>query len=322
MSYRIDPAQPLDHEIRRIAGKQIEAALDELTGEASDRHEAIHEARKRFKKLRGLLRLARTADKRFFRRANRQLREAAGQLSGTRDRAALIESLDALSAHHRSEVDAAVFAPVREVLVARRDAAVAAETDLAVTLDAVTGELRDVRTRLDGFVLPDGPKSSGAIAARGFALNLARGRSDLATARKSERAEAYHDLRKRAKYHWMHLKLLEPLWPEVFTATARQADRLGDALGLDHDYAVLRGEIALEPGAFGPERELSIVLALIDRRQGELRAEALDLAGRLFLDKESVAERRIRKLWQAAAERANAPDLGKPAEEARALDPA
>ena len=60
MAYRFNPRSPLDANLRRIAGEQIDKAIRDLTDTQGDRNEGIHEARKRMKKLRGLLRLVRT----------------------------------------------------------------------------------------------------------------------------------------------------------------------------------------------------------------------------------------------------------------------
>ena len=59
-SFRLDPAEPVPDEVRRVARGRIDHALDELRGRAdSTREEAVHEARKDMKKLRALLRLVR-----------------------------------------------------------------------------------------------------------------------------------------------------------------------------------------------------------------------------------------------------------------------
>jgi len=63
MSYRIEADESLEEGVRRVADEQIEKALDSLDLDASESTEkageAIHDARKRMKKTRSLLRLAR-----------------------------------------------------------------------------------------------------------------------------------------------------------------------------------------------------------------------------------------------------------------------
>lgn len=47
--------------MRRIAAEQIERAIAEIDDTGLDRHETVHQVRKRCKKVRGLVRLVRPA---------------------------------------------------------------------------------------------------------------------------------------------------------------------------------------------------------------------------------------------------------------------
>ncbi|NDV88893.1 CHAD domain-containing protein [Aurantimonas aggregata] len=304
MAYRFDPAAPLDAEFRRIAGEQIHKAEHELADEAGDRHEAVHDVRKRLKKLRGLIRLVRDARPKFYVEENARFRDMARALSGVRDRAALVESLDALEAHYKDEGAAKAFEPIRQHLVAQREAA--AGGDLAPAIEATLRSLAEARSRLDAFAVGKKNKAgdAAAIVASGFARIVGQARDEIRDAVKRGEATTFHDLRKRAKYHSMHLKLLGPLWPEAMAPLENTAKTLGDDLGLDHDYAVLRAEMEAAPDDFGPQDGQAVVLALMQRRQAELRQVSLDAAQRLFADDASAAEQRISRLWHVAEERA------------------
>jgi CHAD domain-containing protein len=304
MAYRFDPAAPLDAEFRRIAGEQIRKAERELADEAGDRHEAVHDVRKRLKKLRGLIRLVRDARPKFYVEENARFRDMARALSGVRDRAALVESLDALEAHYKDEGAAEAFESIRQHLVAQREAA--AGGDLAPAIEATLRSLAEARSRVDAFAVGKKNKAgdAAAIVASGFARIAGQAREEIRDAVKRGEATTFHDLRKRAKYHSMHLKLLGPLWPEAMAPLADAAAALGDDLGLDHDYAVLQAEIAADPEAFGSPDRVAVVLALIERRQAELRQASLDSARRLFAEDASAAEQRISRLWHVAEERA------------------
>ena len=304
MAYRFDLAAPFDAEVRRIAGEQIRKAEKELSAPAGDQHEAVHDVRKRLKKLRGLLRLVRDARPKFYAKENARFRDMARALSGVRDRAALVESLDALQARYKDEETGEAFEPIRQHLIAQREAASAA--DLAPAIEATLRNLAEARSRLDAFAVGKKNKAgdAAAIVASGFARIAGQARGEIRDAEKRGEASIFHDLRKRAKYHSMHLKLLGPLWPEAMAPLADAAAALGDDLGLDHDYAVLQAEIAADPEPFGSPDKVAVVLALIERRQAALRQASLDRARRLFAEDASAAEQRIGRLWHVAAERA------------------
>ena len=94
-AYRIDPAQPVPDEVRRVARGRIDHAIDELRGTSdSTRAEAVHEARKDMKKLRALLRLVRDElGEDVYRRENDCFRDTARTLSGLRDAEVMLATL-------------------------------------------------------------------------------------------------------------------------------------------------------------------------------------------------------------------------------------
>ncbi|BDA86386.1 CHAD domain-containing protein [Aureimonas sp. SA4125] len=312
MSYRITPGLPLDAEIRRIAEEQIDKATVELSAPepGEDPHEAIHDVRKRFKKLRALVLLAKSGDPGFARTENARYRDASRALSGVRDRTALIEALDALAEHVPAGLSQSATAPaiatLRADLEEKRQTALAGEGDLGATIAATLTTLADSRDAAGMLAFHRPVKDAAKVLATGFAATHGRARAALKRALRSGAVEDLHELRKHVKYLSYHLALLAPLWPETFEPLRRTAADIGDDLGRDHDYAVLREELA-------PEAERhALVLALMDRRQAELQAAALLSARRLLSDKPDAVAARIKRLFRIAAE-------DTPAEEAEAL---
>lgn len=305
MSYRITPGLPLDAEIRRIALEQIDKASSELSAPqpGEDPHEAIHDVRKRFKKLRALVLLTRSGDTGFARTENARFRDAARALSGVRDRTALIEALDALAEHVPAglseDATKAAFAALRGDLEAKRQTALAGESELGATIAATLTTLSDSRDAAGMLAFHRPVKNAPKVLAAGFAATHGRARDALKQAMRSGAAEDLHELRKHVKYLSFHLQLLAPLWPEAFEPLRRTAVDTAEALGRDHDYAVLRAELL-------PEAEShALVLALMDRRQAELQAGALLAARRLLADKPEAIAARIKRLFRIAAEGAS-----------------
>src|SRR4051812_44559056 len=105
--------------VKRVAGEQLGAAADGLD-QPDDPVEAVHDARKRLKKTRALLRVARPAMRPdAFRAYNRELRDQGRSLSGARDADVMVETVDALAAHNARHVKRAHFMAVRGRFVAR-----------------------------------------------------------------------------------------------------------------------------------------------------------------------------------------------------------
>ncbi|KAB0681258.1 CHAD domain-containing protein [Aureimonas leprariae] len=296
MSFRIDPTKPLAEEVRRIAADQIGKAVAELETPAIDRHEAIHDVRKRAKKLRALLRLVRSGDESLYKAENARLRDLARRLSGTRDRTALIEAADGLAAAVGGE--GAPLRPLREALAKRRDAALAAEGDQDALVAETVAELQRAAEAIDKLSFAG---SDAKIVARGVALNHARARRALKRARGSGDPARFHELRKRAKYQMHHLRLLRDLWPEALKPVHDAAEAVAEDLGRDHDYAVLTAEMEADPDAFGSHDERDTALGLVAEHSADLRAKSLPVCARLYAEPPRLARERVRALWRAAA---------------------
>src|SRR3954449_3365576 len=83
--------------VERVRREQLAAAAESLR-DGEDPIEAIHDARKRIKKPRALLRLARPGLKKAeYRRRNRALRDTGRGMSASRDADVLVQTVDLLA---------------------------------------------------------------------------------------------------------------------------------------------------------------------------------------------------------------------------------
>ncbi|KPF46248.1 CHAD domain-containing protein [Rhizobium sp. AAP43] len=300
MPYRIEPGRDLANEVRAVATGQFEDAIEALEKRPEGLHEAIHEARKKFKRLRNLYRLIGSSAKTFRRSENQRLRDCARTLSRVRDATALIETVAHLSAHAITDDEAQTLATVREVLERRRDEIAATETDLEGKVAAVIAECRKGIDTLGKLKLPSKQGHGGQLLAKGWRQGLERAREALEACKGDGHGEAYHDLRKAAQAYWMNLSLMQPLWPSAFAAKRDAAKRLVDLLGHEHDLTILAGLFDEEAEIFGDGQGQSFLLAIIIRHQQELRRQALTLAGKVFADHPRREAQIIACLWAEA----------------------
>ncbi|MFO7549934.1 MAG: CHAD domain-containing protein, partial [Haliea sp.] len=92
MSFRFKRGESAGDGIRRMAREQMDRALEDIADSDIDRHDTLHQMRKRCKKIRALLRLARgdlDNSCQVYQRENECFREAARSLSSFRDAEAL-----------------------------------------------------------------------------------------------------------------------------------------------------------------------------------------------------------------------------------------
>src|SRR6476619_4851172 len=105
MAYQLRSDESVPEGIRRIVREEFKSAAGQLkTGNHAKRDEAIHEARKSIKKIRGVLRLVQAELEREFRSENKLLRDAGRKLSPFRDAGSVIEVFDDLKRKYRQEL--------------------------------------------------------------------------------------------------------------------------------------------------------------------------------------------------------------------------
>ncbi|MCB9538525.1 MAG: CHAD domain-containing protein [Myxococcales bacterium] len=290
MPYRLEDR--VDRAVRRVATEQIDRALRAID-DLEDRHEAVHQVRKRCKKVRGLLRLIRPVCPAYD-QENACLRDAARRVSDVRDASSHLETLDDLTEVFDEALGEDVFGAVHAHLEAKRArlAGDALEDELA----AIRATLVEVRGRVPAWPI----EARGFEAVRGGLVKTwTRAQDAMRTTDDVPTVEAFHEWRKRAKYHWYHLRLLEPLWPDVVEALAEKAHHVANLLGDAHDLAVLLAALAADPPADVSPRTMDALVALAARRRRALERRARPVGERLFGEDADGLAARFGAWWAA-----------------------
>jgi CHAD domain-containing protein len=302
MAYKLELDEDVRTGIRRSAQEQLDRAIRELSERiADDPVDAVHTARKAVKKERSLLRLARgTMPAGQRRRENAALRDAARGLSTARDAEVMLATLDDLSHRYVGQLPETTFDEVRAELERLRDAQRSQLVGSALGSRAVQ-ELGDVRLRAEGWEL----KRGGWRALEpGLARAYRDGRRAFARARARRSAAALHAARKRVKDLWYQERLLAPAAGPAVAGHGKDAHRLSDLLGDDHDLAVLRQ--ALTTGRVRAAADIDAIVALIDHRRDELQQEIMSLGERVYAEPPRAFLKRTRRAWKAGRRGAKA----------------
>jgi CHAD domain-containing protein len=293
MAYRMRRKKSVQKSVRKVAREQIDKAIGEILDQELDRHQVVHQVRKRCKKLRGLIRLVRPEFDDYA-QENTFFRDAARSLSYVRDAQSIIDCFDDLIEHFHEQVDRENFASIRRQLADRRRQVAEDEVGLQQRLDAFLAQMRVARQRADDWKVGDDGFSA---VAGGLQKTYDRGRRALAAAYNDPSAEAFHELRKRAKYHWYHVRLLRRIWRDMMQVQRGAAHEVSDLLGDDHDLVVLRATLLDDPDAFGTQKDIQAFVGLIDRRRLELQAQARPLAERVFAEQPKRLVARFHRYW-------------------------
>ena len=286
MAFEIRLQRDVAAEVRRVAREEVDRAMAALDGAREGKARGIHDARKRFKAIRALLRLVAPRLGPAFRRENRLYRDAARQLAGVREAQATLEALDRLG----NSGDATL----RRELEARDQARRALRLHDTDALEVLSQDLTEARERVAGWPLAGG---GFEIIEPGLRATYRRGWKGFRRVLRAASATALHEWRKDVKYHRHQLELLIRLWPDVLTGAAARARRLGDLLGDHHDLHELCALLSTSPALAGGARECESVLAAAELRAGKLETRALAVGGLVYAERPGRFIARMGACW-------------------------
>lgn len=264
------------NEVRRVAARQRDRALSDLRGE--DHDVAVHDARRRIKELRALVKLIRPAAPHVFDRENPVLRDAGRRLSEVRDAAAKVEALDRLIAAFPDELTEA-GGHVRAGLERRRSDIDPAALDQAMA--QTRHDLEAIHAGIDIWELPD---DGFDTISPGLHRSYRRARRRTRDADADNTTAAFHEWRKRVKDHRYQVAYLRPCSPKPMRDRERALHALTDLIGDDHDLALLRDVIGKEPHPYGGDDVAATVVARVDQQRAWLQREARALGSRCFAE--------------------------------------
>ena len=296
MAFRLEKKESASAGIRRIAREEIDDAIDLAEDRTADSAETVHELRKKFKKIRAVVRLVREPlGDRVFRRENEVLRDLGRKLSPARDAAVRVSALENLQARRGSGLSRADVTPLQRRLVARHRIAVA-RVRTPASMSGIAGELRDLRRRVRAWPLDE---PGFACMEAGLRRAYRKGKRGASEAYESRTDDAFHEWRKRAKDLRYHVEILGPAWHEPMRSLEKELHELTDRLGDDHDLADLRRTLA---SARAPTKDRKLVALVIDRiarRRSELQAKARPIGARVYAEKPKDFSARIESYWDA-----------------------
>jgi CHAD domain-containing protein len=296
MAFRLKKSESVPKGVKRLIRREIDQASAGLrNGDTGD--EAIHDTRKRLKKIRAVLRLVRDAlGKEVYQRENRAFRDAARPLTELRDAKVLLDALAQLKERpgrplteaQLTALDRGLQANLRSV----RKHVLEEENGFAGSLRA----LAQARDRV-------GKWSFSAKGWSALGLGLKRiyknGHRALAAAAAEPSVANLHEWRKEAKYLWHQLQVLEPACPDALGKLANEFRELTQLLGDDHDLAVLHETVAANAKAFGGEKVVQALTRVLARRRAELQQQAFLVGSHLYQEPPRVFTRRIKQCWKA-----------------------
>ncbi len=289
-AFALRPGQPFQEDIGRIVRRQLDKALRDLCRLGATADEAIHNVRKRFKRVRAVLRLVHDElGNGLYRKENESLRDAAAAFSDVRNARVLVDAVEKLR-RRDGDVPPAAFDALSRFLKARQRDIHARLARNVEAMDELREAIERGRSRATEWPLPrDGRRA----VRRGLRRSCKSGCKALDEAEKETTSETLHECRKQAKYLYHQVQLLQRVGSPDLIRLAEQLHELEEKLGDDHDLGMLRVEVAACVAGGLPDVN-ERVLALIDEWRKELQTHCLGLAQKVYRDDSATLRHRFR----------------------------
>jgi CHAD domain-containing protein len=297
---RFFAGETLSEGLDRVIDSQFGIALGVATCSADEQASAVHETRKAIKRLRAMLRLVRDSiSLDCYHTDNAALKLIAAELGAVRDSWVMAQILDRLLPHDHDLADS--VATLVDRLQDRYKAESSAVLDNAAHMASILDQLENARKRAERWTIVAGEQSTPiphafATVEPGMQRVYKRGRRGMRIVADSPTDTLLHVWRKRAKYLRHQVEALNVLDPSGLGAMEVDLEQLTDALGDDHDLAVLLARIKDDPHLTDGINTDPIVGAICGKRR-ELQDYAITLGRRRFEDHSSVFLAYIQSIW-------------------------
>jgi CHAD domain-containing protein len=295
MDFKIIHNEPINREIKRIAIELLDDSISRLGVVQTSFDVSIHETRKNFKKMRGLLRLVRNElGEDIFKKENILFRDTGRILSPIRDAAVMVESLNLIKKNYSNEIKQNEYDLLKKNLSVRARRVRSQFKKNKELIEAVINILENHKS--DIIKLPLRKKTFTQLIP---SINLVyeRGLNAMQTAVRYPSASNFHEWRKRAKYLWYQTRILEDAWPEYMTLLAAKLSQLSDVLGLEHDLAELRN-LLMKESTLCTNKEFQTKLSnYIGQERLKLQSDAKSLSPFIYSETPENFSGRLQAYW-------------------------
>jgi len=300
MSIQLKYHEDFSNGLKRLMIEECHTASESIENAETEeeKHVAVHETRKAFKKIRACLRLVRDEID-FYSEENKWFRDQGRKISDIRDATAHIEALSELKEQYDSELYENSFSDLRKSLIDHRK-------DLAEQVFRTENRLskiqKDVREKVKK--IPGRPLDIQSFEdiRPSIKRTYTRGVKGLQSSLEHKKIEDFHEWRKRVKYLRYQIDILNRLWPQVFETLEDELHDITDLTGFLHDMHNLQNSTQKLDNPFSNKEERILFYALTDKQQNYLKKHALLKGRKFYTDSPSDFCDRLEVYWDTHQE--------------------
>lgn len=298
----ISNTESISTNIQRILLEQFDYILMQSEKGQEEVHRSIHETRKSTKRIRAVLRMIRDEiGYSSYYRENTFYRDLSRELSEIRNFRVLSESIKVLQQDLSSTIPREVFESLDEELSKQRDMVKGGKAGLSQFLKELAGKIEMARNRIYDFPI----KHNDFRAFEGGLFRMySQGKRFLQEAKQDRSPVQLHNLRKRLKYFWYQVEILQPIFPGPMKAYASTLEAIGENLGIYHDLHVLQ-EFLSESNIIPDQNIIETLQEACLARQSMLLYNTLPLADITYSEKPAAMVNRLASYWKIYAQSEN-----------------
>ncbi|MBN1132311.1 MAG: CHAD domain-containing protein [Bacteroidales bacterium] len=276
----------------------LNGQLDEISGHCVNHdeiHTSIHEIRKGFKWVRAVLRLIRDAvGYSTYYRENIFYRDLARLFSRARDYEVLLYSFKILVKRYPADLDRALSAALLQHFERLRDRYLEELMEGRDPFLTVLNELDEARKRIGYFTYRSHDFSG---IRKGIGRIYRQGRKLKKTVTRNFTPVQFHNFRKRTKYLYHQIELLEKMYSPTLKGYAKSIKDLSDHLGDHRDLYQLEQYLKRHriKGLIGQKKEN--ILQLVHFEQAIIYDRAMKLADLVYAEKPAMFMDRMESYW-------------------------
>ena len=292
MAYQLKIGRPLEKELRRIAARQLAAALQEIrTHPDGKRREAIRAARRHVKRVRALLRLAHPRLHGVGAATHRHLRCVNLMFGQVSDARAIAATWADVAQRYRHLLPRHAL-PVLRVELERQWDLADHKSGSDPGLRTAAKMLSKERKKVADWRLT---RSGFAAIAPGLEKTVRAARQAMKRCHTEPDFENYHVWRGRVKTWRLQMRLLQGRCGDGLAVDQERLERLDGVLGECDGCALLERVICSVTVL--PRQELARCLRVLHTHQASLRARARELGRQIHGEKPRPFVKRVKSLW-------------------------
>jgi CHAD domain-containing protein len=236
--FKLTPKETTAENFQRILAGELDNIISHCDSNPEKIHKSIHEIRKCIKKIRAILRLVRDEiGYSTYYRENAFYRDMGRSLSQIRSYNVLIETSRILQSDLSSSIPENKIEPLINSIQIRRDKFLEILFLQANFIVDISKQAVEAKKRIADYSV----EHDDFRAFKGGLIRIYKqGMRYRDLARVQPSYHNLHDLRKRMKYLWYQMLILQPIFPSMLEAYAETLGSIGENLGIYHDFSELQ----------------------------------------------------------------------------------